>query len=103
MTPRTQNLLDKGLEESGLSLEDLDNIVVSEQEESVSLEDLDNIDDISSMLTEEEDRKEMAREISQSIVEEILTEVVSRPTKKQASLSKYPKLTMSAYFSFLEQ
>jgi hypothetical protein len=93
MTPRTQNLLDKGLEESGLSLEDLDNIVVSEQ----------LLDDISSMLTEEEDKKEMAREISQSIVEEILTEVVSRPTKKQPSLSKYPKLTMSAYFSFLEQ
>ena len=110
MTPRSQNLLDKGLEESGLSFEDLDNIVVSEQEESVSLKDLENIvvseqllDDLSSMLTEEEDRKEMVREISQSIVEEIVTEVVSRPTKKQASLSKYPKLTMSAYFSFLEQ
>ena len=110
MTPRTQNLLDKGLEESGLSFEDLDNIVVSEQEESVSLKDLENIvvseqllDDLSNMLTEEEDRKEMVREISQSIVEEIVTEVVSRPTKKQPSLSKYPKLTMSAYFSFLEQ
>ena len=59
--------------------------------------------DVDIMLTEKEDRKEMVKEITQSISEEIVTEVVSRPTKKQPSLSKYPKLTMSAYFSFLEQ
>ena len=49
--------------------------------------------------TEEDYRKEMV----ESIVEEILTEVVSRPTKKQPSLSKFPTLKMSAYFSYLEQ
>ena len=49
--------------------------------------------------TEEDYRKEMV----ESIVEEILTEVVSRPTKEQPSLSKFSTLKMSAYFSYLEQ
>ena len=137
MTPGKQNLLDKGLEESGLSFEDLDNILVTELPEEEEIEQLNaseeemvqeegevqqenasteedmfqeakkllekTVWDVDNMLTEKEGRKEMVKEITQSISEEIVTGVVSRPTKKQPSLSKYPKLTMSAYFSFLEQ